>query len=70
MLQMGLMQLQNEAFAQQTMAAVTSFLKEPKSLTITAKPAAPVKVSDFMAMNPNAPGEAITKLGVSVSAND
>ncbi|WP_373505137.1 hypothetical protein [Aestuariivirga sp.] len=70
MLQMGLMQLQNEAFAQQTMAAVTSFLKDPKSLTINAKPAAPVKVSDFMAINPNAPGEAITRLGVSVSAND
>ena len=39
MVQMGLMQLQNEAFAQQAMAAVTSFLKDPKSLTITAKPA-------------------------------
>jgi hypothetical protein len=27
-------------------------------------------VSEFMAMDPNAPGAAITKLGVSVSAND
>jgi hypothetical protein len=70
MLQMGLMQLQNEAFAKQAVAAVNSFLSDPKSLTITAAPAAPVKVSDFMAMNPNAPGEAITKLGVSISAND
>ncbi len=70
MLQMGLMQLQNEAFAQQTVAAVNAYLSDPKSLTITAKPASPIKVSDFMAMNPNAPGEAITKLGVSVTSND
>jgi hypothetical protein len=70
MLQMGLMQLQNEAFAQQAMSAVTSFLNDPKSLTIKAAPAAPLKVSEFMAMDPNAPGAAITKLGVSVSAND
>ncbi len=70
MMQMGLMQLQNEAFATQAVAAVNAFLSDPKSLTVAAKPAAPVKVSDFMAMNPNAPGEAITKLGVSVSAND
>ncbi len=70
MMQLGLMQLQNEAFAKQASAAVNSFLNDPKSITITAAPAAPVKVSDIMAMNPNAPGEAITKLGVSVSAND
>ena len=41
-----------------------------KSLTIAAKPANPVKVSEIMALDPNAPGAAITKLGVSVSAND
>lgn len=70
MLQLGLMQLQNEAFAKQASEAVNSFLNDPKSITITAAPAAPVKVSDIMAMNPNAPGEAITKLGVSVTAND
>lgn len=70
MLQMGLMQLQNEAFAKQAMDAVTGFLNDPKSITVSFNPAAPVKVSDFAAMNPNAPGEAITKLGVTVSAND
>lgn len=70
MMQMGLMQLQNEAFASQASAAVNAFLADPKSLTVSANPAAPVKVSDFMAMNPNAPGEAISKLGVTVSAND
>lgn len=70
MMQMGLMQLQNEAFAKQAMDAVSAYLADPKSITITAKPAAPLKVSDFMTMNPQAPGEAITKLGLTVSAND
>ena len=70
MMQLGLMQLQNQAFADQALAAVNSFLADPKSLTISAKPASPVKVSDLMTLNPAAPGEAITKLGVSVSAND
>ena len=70
MMQMGLMQLQNQAFAEQTSKAVNSFLADPKSITVSLKPAAPVKVSDVMTMNPAAPGEAITKLGVSVSAND
>lgn len=70
MLQMGLMQFQNQAFAEQTAAAVNDFLKDPKSLTIVAKPGTPVKVSDFMTMNPNAPGEIISRLGVSVSSND
>ncbi len=70
MMQMGLMQLQNQAFADQALAAVNAFLADPKSLTISAKPASPVKVSDLMTLNPAAPGEAITKLGVSVSAND
>ena len=70
MMQMGLMQLQNQAFADQALAAVNSFLADPKSLTIKASPASPVKVSDLMTLNPAAPGEAITKLGVSVTAND
>jgi len=70
MLQMGLMQLQNQAFAEKTAAAINGFLKEPKSLTVAAQPATPVKVSDFMTMNPNAPGEIIDRLGLSVSSND
>ena len=41
MMQMGLMQLQNQAFADQALAAVNAFLADPKSLTITAKPAEP-----------------------------
>ena len=70
MLQMGLMQLQNPAFAEKTAAAINGFLKDPKSITIAATPSAPVKVSEFMTMNPNAPGEIIDRLGVSVTSND
>ncbi len=70
MMQIGLMQLQNQAFTEQTVAAVNAFLKEPQSITIAAAPAAPVTVADIMGFNPAAPGEAITKLGVSVKAND
>ena len=70
MLQLGLMQLQDQAFAQQAAAAVNAFLSDPKSITIALTPAAPVKVSEIMTLNPAAPGEAITKLGVSVKAND
>jgi hypothetical protein len=70
MLQMGLMQLQNQAFAEQAAAAINAFLSNPKSLTIAAAPAAPLKVSEIMALNPAAPGEAITKLGISVKSND
>ncbi len=70
MMQVGLMQLQNQAFSEQAAAAVNAFLKDPKSLTITAKPAEPLKVSDIMAMNPAQPGEIISRIGLGVSAND
>jgi hypothetical protein len=70
MAQMGLMQLQNQAFADQTVAAINSFLKAPKSIGVAAKPATPITVGEIMGLNPAAPGEAITRLGVSVSAND
>lgn len=70
MLQMGLMQLQNQAFAEQAGKAVNSFLTDPKSITITAKPEKPFTAAELQTMNPNAPGEYITRLGLSVSAND
>ncbi|MFN4141300.1 hypothetical protein [Aestuariivirga sp.] len=69
-LQIMLMQLQNEAFAKQAVEAVTAFLNDPKSLTLKLSPASPVPVAEIMAMDPNKPGEAITRLGVSVTAND
>ena len=70
MLQMTLMQLQNQAFAEQATKAVDGFLKDPKSITVSAKPATPVTIAEFMGMNPGSPGEIITRLGVGVSAND
>jgi len=70
MLQLALVQFQNEAFSQQAMAAVNAFFANPKSLTITAKPAASLSVAQLSAMDPNKPGEAITKLGLTVTAND
>jgi len=70
MLQMGLMQLNNQAFTDQVVGAVNAFLKDPKSITIALKPAAPVKVQQLMTLNPADPGAAINLLGVSVTAND
>ena len=70
MMQLGLMQLNNQAFTDQVVGAVNSFLKDPQSITLALKPGAPIKVQELMTLNPAAPGEAITKLGVSVTAND
>lgn len=70
MVQLTLVQLQNEAFTKQVTEAVTAFLAAPKSLTLTAKPGAAVKFSDLSTMDPNKPGEAITRLGLTVTAND
>jgi hypothetical protein len=70
MLQMMLMQLNNQAFSDQVVGAVNAFLKDPKSITIALKPAAPLKVQQLMTLNPADPGAAINMLGVSVTAND
>ena len=68
-IQLTLVQLQNEALTKQAVDAVTKFLADPKSIMISLKPAAPMKVSDFSALDPAKPGDAITKLGVTVTAN-
>ncbi|MFN0194352.1 MAG: hypothetical protein ACKVP5_20670 [Aestuariivirga sp.] len=70
MAQLGLAQLKNQAFTDQTVAAINAFMKDPRSLTVSLKPAAPVTVQEMMGFNPQDPGAAITQLGVSVSAND
>jgi len=70
MLQMMLMQLNNQAFTEQVVGAVNAFLKDPKSITISLKPAAPLKVQQLMTLNPADPGAAINMLGLSVTAND
>jgi hypothetical protein len=70
MAQMGLMSLNNQEFTTKVVTAINSFLKDPKSITVAMKPAQPLKVQELMTLNPANPGEAITKLGVDVSAND
>jgi hypothetical protein len=68
-IQLTLVQLQNEALTKQAVDAVTAFLADPKSLMLSIKPAAPMKLLEFNALDPAKPGEAITKLGVSITAN-
>jgi len=70
MMQLSLMQLRNQAFTDQVVAAVNSLLKDPKSFTVSFKPAAPVKVEQVMALDPANPGSAVDVLGVAVTAND
>jgi hypothetical protein len=70
MLQMSLMQLQNEAFSTQVVDAVSRFLADPRSITLKLAPAKPLTMEDFNSMDPAKPGEAITRLGVSVTANN
>lgn len=69
-IQLTLVQLQNEALTKQAVDAVTKFLADPKSLMLAIKPTAPMKVSDFNALDPAKPGDAITRLGVTVTANE
>ncbi|MFO1130779.1 MAG: hypothetical protein U1E16_01995 [Hyphomicrobiales bacterium] len=68
--QLTLVQFQNEALTKQAVDAVSRFLADPKSLAISVKPAAPMKVSDFSTLDPTKPGDAVTKLGVTVTANE
>ncbi len=70
MMQLSLMQLKNQAFTDQVVAAVNTFLKDPKSFTVSFKPAAPVKVEQVMSLDPANPGAAVDVLGVAVTAND
>jgi len=70
MLQIGLAQLKNQPFTDSVVAAVTSFLKDPKSITLTLQPSQPVQVQQIMSLDPANPGAAIDSLGVKIIAND
>ncbi|ADZ70798.1 hypothetical protein [Polymorphum gilvum] len=61
--------LQNQAFQDMVMRAVTTFLQDPVSLHAEAKPAAPVTVAQIMGTAMMAPQSLPQVLGVSVSAN-
>jgi hypothetical protein len=68
--QLSLMPLKNQAFTQEAMTAIVGYLKDPHSITLSAKPAAPVTIMQVMSVDPNNPGAAIDRLGVSIRAND
>jgi hypothetical protein len=70
MVQLQLIQLQNEAFTKQAVDAVTAFLNDPKSITFSLKPPAPLTLSAITTLDPAKPADAVTKLGLSVTAND
>jgi hypothetical protein len=70
MVQVSLMQLNNPDFTTKVVGAVNAFLKDPKSITVALKPAAPVSVQQLMTLNPADPGAAIKTLGINVTAND
>jgi hypothetical protein len=70
MVQLGLMQLKSQPFTDQVVGAVNAFLKDPKSITVSVKPAQPIAVHSLMTLNPADPAAAITTLGVSVTSND
>jgi hypothetical protein len=66
----ALAQLNNPELTQQAAAAVTAFLDNPKSLTIAAKPAAPVPFAVLAAGGMGDPMSLPKTLGVTVTAND
>lgn len=70
MVQLGLAELKNPTFTQKAVDAVNAYLKDPRSITILAKPAQPISVMQIMALDPSNPGAAIDQLGLTVSAND
>ena len=69
-MQLSLMQFKNQAFTDQVVGAVNTFLKDPKSITLSFAPAAPLKVQQIMTLDPANPGAAIDLFGASVTAND
>ncbi len=71
----GLAQLNMPDFAQSVSNAVNSFLDDPESIEISAKPAdalpfAQIAATGMMASGPDAPKAIINQLGVAVKAND
>lgn len=68
--QLQLIQLQNEAFTKQAVDAVTAFLADPKSITFSVKPATPISFSAIGTLDPAKPADAVTRLGLSITAND
>ena len=65
-----LAQLNNPELTAQATQAVSTFLDDPKNLTVTARPAQPVPFAMLMATAMMAPAELTKSLGITVTAND
>ena len=70
MLPLMLGQFNVPALQQQISAAANGFLDDPKSITVTAKPAAPVAVPMIMGAGMSGPQQVVDLLNVQVTAND
>ena len=68
MLQIGLGQLNAPEFTKNVIAAYNAFVKNPKNITIEAKPESPVVLASLMGMM-GAPAAMIQVLGVTVVSN-
>ena len=68
--QLGMAQLNNPDFTAKVVAAINAYLKDPRSITISAKPSQPVTVMQIMSVDPTKPGAIIDQFGISVTAND
>ena len=68
--QLGIGTMGQPEFTAAAIGAMTSFLKDPRSITFSVAPAKPVEIQELMALDPANPGAAITLLGISVKAND
>jgi len=65
----GMAQLNNPELTSQVSDAVNTYLDDPKSLEISAKPASPVPFALIMAGAMSNPKELTKTLGVAVKAN-
>ena len=65
----GLAQINNEAFTKMVTSAVTDFLENPKSLTVTIAPQNPVPVAQIAGAAMSSPKAVPDLLGVAVVAN-
>ncbi|ODN65361.1 hypothetical protein A6302_04556 [Methylobrevis pamukkalensis] len=62
--------IQNPAFQAQLASAASAFLKDPKSITLTAAPAKPMTFMELFATAQSAPQTLPDALGVTVTANE
>jgi hypothetical protein len=70
MVQIGMSALNAPALTEQVVKAVSAYLADPRSITVSLKPASPLGISQLMTISPADPAAAVNMLGVNVTAND